>query len=81
MGEVTRSIKSLTILLAGLLILAQPALPQVLYGSLVGNVTDPQQAAVVGATVTIKNGATGYTAETKTDDRGAYDLRNIPPGN
>src|SRR5262245_412711 len=75
-----RNIKSLTLLFAGLLVLAQPALPQVLYGSLVGNVTDPQQAAIVGATVSIKNDATGYAAETKTDDRGAYDLRNIPPG-
>src|SRR5690349_18938182 len=75
-----RTIKSLTFLVAGLLISANPALPQVLYGSLVGNVTDPQQAAIVGATVTLKNDATGYAAETKTDERGAYDLRNLPPG-
>ena len=53
---------------------------QVLYGSLVGNVTDPQQAAVVGAVVTIKNKATGYSLETKTGDRGAYEFGNIPPG-
>ena len=24
--------------------------------------------------------ATGYASETKTDDRGAYEIRNIPPG-
>ncbi|PYT24252.1 MAG: hypothetical protein DMG57_29310, partial [Acidobacteria bacterium] len=53
---------------------------QVLYGSLVGNVTDPQQAAVVGAVVTIKNNSTGYSLETTTDDRGAYEFGNIPPG-
>lgn len=53
---------------------------QVLYGTLVGNVTDPQQAAVVGAVVKVVNAATGYTAETVTSDRGAYELRNIPPG-
>jgi hypothetical protein len=53
---------------------------QVLYGTLVGNVTDPQQAAVVGAVVKVVNPATGYTAETVTSDRGAYELRNIPPG-
>jgi hypothetical protein len=53
---------------------------QVLYGNLVGNVTDAQQAAVTGASVSIKSPTTGYTAETKTDDRGAYDIRNIPPG-
>jgi len=53
---------------------------QVLYGSLVGNVTDPQQAAVVGAVVTIKNNSTGYSLETTTDDRGVYEFGNIPPG-
>ena len=53
---------------------------QVLYGNLVGNVTDPQQAAVVGAVVTIKNNATGFSTESKTSDRGAYEIRNIPPG-
>src|SRR5687768_12173289 len=75
-----RHVKSLTFSLAALLVLAQQAQSQVLYGSLVGNVTDPQQAAVVGAAVSIKNEATGYAAETKTDDRGAFDLRNLPPG-
>lgn len=53
---------------------------QVLYGTLVGTVTDPQQAAVVGAGVTIKNDATGYTVTAKTNDRGAYEIPNIPPG-
>src|SRR5438045_2070156 len=53
---------------------------QVLYGTLVGTVTDPQQAAVVGATVSIKNNATGYSVEAKTNEHGAYELPNIPPG-
>jgi hypothetical protein len=57
-----------------------PAAAQVLYGVLVGNVTDPQQGAVVGATVSIKNNATNYAVETKTDERGAYEIRNVPPG-
>ena len=56
------------------------ALGQLLYGNLVGNVTDPQQGSVVGATVTLKNNATGYSAEAKTDERGAYEARNLPPG-
>jgi hypothetical protein len=56
------------------------AVAQVLYGNLVGNVTDPQQAAVARAIVKINNRATGYVAEAATDDRGAYDLRNVPPG-
>src|SRR2546423_2346097 len=56
------------------------ALGQVLYGNLIGIVTDPQQAAVVGASVSIKNNATGFSKETKTDDRGGYEIVNIPPG-
>src|SRR2546430_9513984 len=56
------------------------ALGQVLYGNLIGIVTDPQQAAVVGASVSIKNNATGFSKETKTDDRGGYEIVNISPG-
>ncbi len=65
---------------AVLLVAAAPLAAQILYGNLVGNVTDPQQAAVVGATVSIRSNATGYSMETLTGDRGAYELRNIPPG-
>jgi hypothetical protein len=68
------SLIALLILLSGLVI------GQVLYGNLVGNVTDPQQASVIGATVSIKNRDTGWSTEVKTDDRGAYDIGNIPPG-
>jgi hypothetical protein len=57
-----------------------PATAQVLYGVLVGNVTDAQQGAVVGAAVSIRNNATNYAVETKTNDRGAYEIRNVPPG-
>lgn len=63
-----------------LLLSAGSAVGQVLYGTLVGTVTDPQQAAVVGATVSIKNNATGYSVEAKTNDRGGYEIPNIPPG-
>jgi hypothetical protein len=64
----------------GSLVLSATAYGQVLYGNLVGTVTDPQQAAVVKAVVSIKNNATGYSASTETGDRGAYELGNIPPG-
>src|SRR4051812_4604093 len=53
---------------------------QVLYGNLVGDVTDPQQGSVSIATVTIKNRDTGFSTEVKTDSRGSYDIGNIPPG-
>jgi hypothetical protein len=67
-------------LLVALAFTSLPLQAQVLYGNLVGNVTDPQQAAVVGAVVSIRNNATSYALGTKTDDRGAYEIRNIPPG-
>src|SRR5262245_42037980 len=70
----------LSIVVLAVVVMVQPAAAQVLYGTLVGNVTDPQQASVVGGAVSIKNNATGYSLETRTDDRGAYEVRNIPPG-
>jgi len=72
--------RTIAVLLSLLCLSSEFAAAQVLYGNLVGNVTDPQDAAVVGATVNIKNNATGYTVETKSDDRGAYEIRNVPPG-
>ncbi len=66
--------------LVALWLATPPTNAQILYGNLVGTVTDPSQGAVVNATVTISNKATGYTVEQKTDERGAYDFRNIPPG-
>ena len=72
--RITAVVLTLLCLSAGL------ALGQILYGNLVGNVTDPQQARVVGATVSITNPATGFSTETKTDERGAYDIRNLQPG-
>src|SRR5438552_12546965 len=72
--------KGLTLAVCLALLLTGIAVGQVLYGTLVGTASDPQQAAVSGATVTIKNNATGYTVQVKTDDRGAYEIPNIPPG-
>ena len=73
-------LRAIVSVLAALCLLSMAALGQILYGNLVGNVTDPQQAAVVNAAVSIKNIATGYSASVVTDDRGAYEIRNIPPG-
>ncbi len=72
--------RKLLFLLVVLVLSAGAMSAQVLYGSLVGNVTDPQQAAVLNAAVTINNKATGYTLSTKTDERGAYEFLNLPPG-
>ncbi len=74
------AVKSLLLAVSAALLSSGSAYSQVLYGNLVGNVSDPQQAAVTSATISLTSGATGYSVETKTDERGAYDIRNIPPG-
>ncbi len=67
------------LLAAGLM--AGAANAQVLYGSIVGNVTDPQGAALPGVSVTITNTGTGLRLDTVTDDTGSYVFRNLLPGN
>lgn len=56
-----------------------PLLAQVAGGTLSGTITDPQGAAVVGAKISAKNGATGVISETTTNASGAYSLVNILP--
>ena len=46
---------------------AAPVHAQVLYGSIVGNVNDPQGSFVPGVTITATNTGTGAKAETVTD--------------
>src|SRR5262245_43861308 len=65
-------------LVAGLL--SGAATAQALYGSIVGNVTDPQGAVLTAVSVTITNTGTGLKLNTVTDDTGAYIFRNLLPG-
>ena len=53
---------------------------QVLYGSVVGTVTDQTGAVVPEATVTITNVNTGQTREGTTDAAGYYSIRNVLEG-
>src|SRR5689334_2899018 len=74
-----RSISSLLVLLS--LALAAPALQaQVLYGSLVGTVTDQSGAVVPKAQIKATNPATGEVREATTDDEGRYTIGNVVPG-
>ena len=66
--------------LGAISLLAAPVHAQVLYGSIVGNVNDPQGSFVPGVTITATNTGTGAKAETVTDGSGAYTLRNLLPG-
>ena len=80
-----RSARSIVFLImclsiAGILLGTVPARAQVLYGSIVGNVKDPQGAVIPGAVVTIVNKDTNLTRDTTTDPEGAYNLVNVLPG-
>jgi outer membrane receptor protein involved in Fe transport len=52
----------------------------VLYGSMVGTVTDQSDAAVPKAEVTATNGATNQTYRDVTDDQGRYSISDVAPG-
>src|ERR1700730_17833735 len=61
--------------------LATPrAQAQVLYGSIVGDVTDVSKAAVPGATVRITNRETNQSRVATTNDGGVYSFPTIPGG-
>ena len=53
---------------------------QLLQGTIDGNVTDPSQAAIAGATVTATNQDTGFARDTLTNSAGGYSLPTLPPG-
>src|SRR5262245_66327478 len=53
---------------------------QVLYGSLVGNITDESGATLPGATVTVTHKETGASRETVTDSTGSYRFPNLLSG-
>jgi Carboxypeptidase regulatory-like domain/TonB dependent receptor len=59
---------------------ARAAGQQLAAATLRGVVTDPQGAAVVGATVRATNAATGASRETQTNGEGAYTLSDVQPG-
>ncbi|HET7285902.1 MAG TPA: carboxypeptidase-like regulatory domain-containing protein, partial [Pyrinomonadaceae bacterium] len=75
-----RSARYLALLVLSVLLVPAAAWAQVLYGSLVGNVTDPNGAAVTGAKVDLTNVATGDVTTATTDDRGAYMFSDLQAG-
>jgi len=61
-------------------VVVHPAMAQVLYGSVVGTVTDQSDAVVPNAAVTLTNKETGTTRSGATDDGGRYSFVNVLPG-
>ena len=72
---------SVASLALGLLILvSSPINAQVVGATLSGTVTDPSGGVVVGATVSVKNNATGAGRDVMTDSAGLYTVPNLLPG-
>jgi Carboxypeptidase regulatory-like domain/TonB dependent receptor-like, beta-barrel len=59
---------------------ARSASAQVLYGSIVGNLTDQTGAVIPGATVTVTNTSTGLSRQATTDAAGYYSIPNLQEG-
>ncbi|HWR52983.1 MAG TPA: TonB-dependent receptor [Bryobacteraceae bacterium] len=59
---------------------APVASAQVLYGSIVGTVTDQTSAVVPKASVKVTNTSTGLIREVATDSAGYYSIPNLPEG-
>ncbi len=72
--------KQLLRCLAVLLLAGSPAHAQVLYSSLLGNVSDPSGAAVAGAEIVAQAPATGAERKVRTDENGFYAIRDLQVG-
>lgn len=79
-GTGASSLRTAFALLVAFCILGLSAQAQVLYGSLTGNVTDPQGAAVAGAQVEARNVNTGAVQQATTDSSGIYRFVAVQPG-
>jgi hypothetical protein len=68
--------------LFGVLILLSAAMVvgQTFRGTILGSVTDPSGAVVAGATVKVRNGATGIERTTVTSADGSYSVPELPIG-
>src|ERR1044071_5499962 len=53
---------------------------QTFRGTILGTVTDPNEALVPRAKVTVKNMSTGLERSTTTDDAGNYTIAELPIG-
>ena len=82
-ARVQRATVILSWLAIGTFITAYPARPasgQVLYGSMVGTVTDQSGALVPGTAVTVTNTSTGLSRQTTTNEAGYYSIPNLLEG-
>ncbi len=76
----SRELRCAVLVFVGLTMVSAPAIAQVLYGSIVGTVTDSSDLAVPGATVTITHAETNQARETTTNETGNYTFPNVAAG-
>ncbi len=76
----TKLLQKYVFFLIALVALLSPALAQEVAASLNGVVSDATGAAIVGASVEVKNAAVqGFRREAKTDKDGSYTVTTLPP--
>ncbi len=75
-NSVTRSV---FLFIAFVVVAGSGARAQLLQGTIVGDVVDSSQAAVVGAKVVATSQLTNFTREAVTNSAGAFDLPGLPP--
>src|SRR5438094_3103196 len=81
--RVTRGLLTLSTLAISFLFLAYDARiasAQVLYGSIVGTVTDPTGSLISKARLTVTDTSTGLSRQASADEAGYYSIPNLPPG-
>lgn len=66
--------------IVAVLIVHHPAVGQVLYGSIIGNVKDSSDAGVAGATVVATNMQTGQVRQSTANDLGIYSFSTVQGG-
>jgi hypothetical protein len=69
-----------SVCVVGTVILASCLYGQTTNATLVGGVSDPQSTAVTGATIVVKNLATGLTRQVQTNELGLYRVFPLNPG-
>ncbi|MFZ0594766.1 MAG: carboxypeptidase regulatory-like domain-containing protein, partial [Bryobacteraceae bacterium] len=79
-GSMWKSICFLSVLCFVFALSQQSTFSQILYGSLVGTVTDQSGAVVPGAQVTATDVQTGQVRQDTSDASGRYNIANVPPG-
>lgn len=78
--HVFRYVTQLCLLVALFIAAASSGSAQVLYGTLLGNVFDPQNSPAAKVKVVAINAATGQTREEFTNDLGMFAMRDLQPG-